>query len=210
MLKAVLSLTLLAFTAILSAQSPEILDKLTESACDCVSKKDMSKIEPANMQLEMGMCIIGALDAIPKNERDKINITDNTQMRKLGESVGIRMANKCPKALMEIARMSQTDEIKGSGTSSPPPPPPSDGGKIEGTVKEVTEGEFVTVVITDNNQREQRLIWLGHFNGETDYIANPQLLKGKKVEINYYTQDRYVVKMHDYITYKQITELKVK
>jgi hypothetical protein len=208
MQKIVLSITLCLFSFLISAQSPEILDKLTENACDCVSKKDMSKIEPANMQLEMGMCIIGALDVLPKAERDKINITNNTQMQKLGESIGVRMANKCPKVLMEIARMSQAEEVKGSGASSPPPP--ANSGKIEGTVKEVTEGEFVTIVVTDNNQREQRLIWLGHFNGETDYIANPQLLKGKKVEINYYTQDRYVVKMHDYITYKQITELKVK
>jgi hypothetical protein len=75
-------------------------------------------------------------------------------------------------------------------------------------VKDVIEGEFVTVVITDKNQREQRLIWFAHFNGESDYMANPQLLKGKNVDVNYYTQDRYVAKMHDYITFKQITELK--
>jgi hypothetical protein len=206
MQKTVLSITLCLFSFILSAQSPEILDKLTENACDCLSKKDMSKIDPANLRLEMGLCIIGALEIIPKDERDKINIKDNTQMRKLGDGIGIRMANKCPNVVVEIASMRQHEKVKESTN----PPPPADWGKIEGTVKEVIEGEFVTVVITDNNQREQRLIWLGHFNGETDYIANPQLLKGKKVEINYATQDRYVVKMHDYITYKQITELKVK
>jgi hypothetical protein len=192
----------------LVAQSPESLDKMTENACDCASKKELDKIDASSIELEFGMCVMGAMEALTQKERDLIDITDQKRLRKLGEDIGFRMASKCPKIIMLLAKMSEGGKSKSSDVPPPPPPPPP--GKVEGKVKEVIEGEFVTVVVIDKGQREQRFIWLGHFNGESDYTANPQLLKGKELEVSYYNQDRYVAKMHDYVTFKQITELKVK
>jgi hypothetical protein len=196
----------------LSAQSAAVIDKMTESACECVSKKDISKIKSSDVEMELGLCIMGALEFIPKKELDKFDISDEKKMSKLGEDIGVRMAVKCPKTLMAIALVGEKRKNKDndSDDAPPPPPPPADWGKMEGKVKEVIEGEFVTIVLSDKNQREQRFLWIAHFNGESDYIANPQLLKGKELEITFYTQDRYVVKMHDYVTFKQITELKEK
>jgi hypothetical protein len=209
MFKTVLLLTFSALSFQLSAQSTESLDKMTENACDCALKKDLDKIDASSIELEFGMCIMGAMEVLTQKERDKIDMTDQKRLRKLGEDIGLRMATKCPKVIMLLAKMSEGGKSK-SSDAPPPPPPPLNWGKIDGKVKEVIEGEFVTVILIDKDQREQRLIWFGHFNGESDYTANPQLLKGKDLEINYYSQDRYVAKMHDYVTFKQITELKVK
>jgi hypothetical protein len=200
----------------MSAQSPEVIDKMTESACECSAKKDLAQLDPKTMQFELGMCIMGALELMPKKEMEKFDIQDKKKMRKLGEDIGVRMAVKCPKTLMAIAMAgekgkSNSDASNGSSTPPPPPPPPpANWGKIEGKVKEVIEAEFVIIVIVDKNQQEQRLLWLTRFSGESNYIANPQLLKGKDVAVDFYTQDRYVPKIHDYVTFKQITELKEK
>ncbi len=201
----------------LNAQTEEQLDKMTVATCNCAEKKDFSKITSDAYQMELGLCIISALEVLPEKERKKINLTDGESMGSLGEKIGLRMASKCPKVLMVISKLEMdrqkeekaTDVSKENG-NMPPPPPTGGTGSISGTIKEIKESDFVTIVLIDDSQKEYRLLWINHFRGESDYISNPQMLKGKKVEIGYYENERYVPQMKEYVSFKNIYEIKVK
>jgi hypothetical protein len=217
--KLVFMLTILSANAI-NAQNDEQLDKMTASTCDCAEKKDFKNSDAESYQMELGVCIISALEVLPEKERKKINFTDSEGMRQLGEKIGMRMATKCPKILMMITKL-ELDRQKKEESIVPPQIPdnvdivsPSSSlkikGTISGTIKEVKESDFLTIVLIDNSQKEYRFIWLGHFEGESDFMGNPQSLKGKKVDIGYYENEKYVPQMKEYVSFKQIAELKVK
>jgi hypothetical protein len=222
MLKTTLFVLLSLISLDMNAQSAEVLDKMGKTACDCVAKKDLSKIDANDLQTELGMCIINSISDLSEKDRKKIDISSQDAGRKLGEAVAMKMADKCPKEMMKVGLIlakAKNDAEESPSTKNsdkmappppPPPPPPISWGKIEGKVTNIIEDDMVTLVLVDKNQLEQRVIWYSHFGGEFDFVSNPQSLKGKTVEINYHEQSRYLPKKHEYVSYKQITELKVK
>jgi hypothetical protein len=202
---------------VLNAQNDEQLDKMTASTCDCAEKKDFSKVTADAYQMELGLCIISALEVLPEKERKKINLTDGESMSSLGEKIGLRMASKCPKVLMAISRLEMERQKEEAAIIPPQIPADIDvvspskkiKGSISGTIKEVKESDLLTIVLIDNSQKEYRIIWLGHFEGESDFMSNPQSLKGKKVDIGYYEDERYVPQMKEYVSFKHLAVLKM-
>ncbi len=215
--KLVFVLTILSVN-MLNAQTEEQLDKMTVATCNCAEKKDFSKVTSDAYQMELGLCIISALEVLPEKERKKINLTDGESMSSLGEKIGLRMASKCPKILMVISKLEMERQKEEAAIIPPQIPADIDvltpskkiKGSISGTIKEVKESDFLTIVLIDNSQKEYRFIWLGHFEGESDFMGNPQSLKGKKVDIGYYEDERYVPQLKEYVSFKHLAELKVK
>lgn len=207
--KMILSVLLFSNT-LLIAQNDAQLDKMTESTCDCISKKDMDKIDPSNFEMELGFCIIQSIEVLPEKERIKLDFTNTKKMQELGEAIGIRMVTKCPSVLMKITKI-QIEKNK-DGTETPSNADTEEVAELtlSGTIKDVKISDWVTVVLTDKNQKEYKVLWIYHFDGESDFISNPQLLKGKSVEITYFEEERYVPQMKEYVSNKILSKLAVK
>ena len=199
------------------AQTDKQYEQLAEATCACASKKDLKGMNKNEASMELGMCMLSALQVLPEKDRKHFDFTDPAKAKGLGEKIGMKMAVLCPKTILAVAAATLADgDAAGSSSAAdvspnqelvPPPPPPV---SVEGKVKEVIEGDLVTIILVETNGREHKLIWEKHFAGDEPFVANPQNLKNKEVTVGYYMSDRYVPKMHEYFSLKHIAHLTVK
>jgi hypothetical protein len=185
------------------AQTDKQYEIVAEGTCNCINKKNLKSLNKESVSAELGICMLGALEVLPADARKKFDFMNPEKARALGEKIGFQMAFKCPKI---IAALGATMSEEKDGTQTPTAP---EAITVEGKVKQVIEGDYVTVVLVDAEGREHKLIWADHFTGEAPFIANPQDLKDKKVAIGYQLLEKYVPKMHDYYALKQIVRLEV-
>jgi hypothetical protein len=204
---------LLALPLFSNAQTDKQYELVADAACTCANKKDFTKLDKNAMSMELGMCMFTALEVLPEKDRKNFDFSNPAKAKGLGEKIGMKMAYKCPKIMLTLGTTmneSETETDKSSGPPPPPPPPPATNYTVEGKIKDVIEGDYVTILLVDKDGREHKLIWSNHFSGESDFIANPQGLKNKNVEVSYYLSERYVPKMHDYFSLKNINGLVIK
>jgi hypothetical protein len=184
-----------------TAQTDKDYEMVAEGTCNCAAKKDLKRLTKDEATVELGLCMLSALEVLSEEARKKFDFTNTEKAHGLGEKIGLKMVVKCPKVMSAIVPMLLDDDAKTPATPEPL--------KVEGKVKQVIEGDYVTVVLVDHSGREHKLIWADHFAGEAPFIANPQDLKDKKVAIGYQSVEKYVPKMHDYYSIKQIVQLEV-
>ena len=208
-----LSLFLVLTPLLLVAQTDKQYEQLAQATCACASKKDLKGMSKSAVSMELGMCMLSSLEVLPEKDRKNFDFTDPAKGKAIGEKIGMKMATFCPKTIMTVA--SSMSEETNSDSSTPPqmsknqdmPPPPV---SVEGKIKEVIEGDFVTLVLVETNGREHKLIWEKKFMGDDPFVANPQNLKNKDVAVKYYMSERYLPKMREYFSLKHISELSVK
>ena len=156
--------------------------------------------------MELGMCMLSALEVLPEKERKNFDFSVPDKARELGEKIGLKMAYKCPKIMLSVGTSMQ--EEGGNDVKNTPPPPVQ--LSVEGKVKDVIEGDYVTILLVEKDGREHKLVWANHFDGEAPFVANPQGLKNKEVSVKYYMSERYVPKMREYFSLKHIASLTAK
>ncbi len=210
--KTVFPLFLVVFPLFLAAQTDKQYELVADAACDCATKKDLKSLNKEAMSMELGMCMLSALEVLPEKDRKNFDFSVPEKARGLGEKIGMKMAYKCPKIMLSVGTAMQEDggnEVK-NVPPPPPPPPPLSTVSVEGKIKEVIEGDYVTVLLVEKDGREHKLIWANHFEGEAPFVANPQGLKNKDVSVKYYMLERYVPKMREYFSLKHISSLTAK
>ena len=201
---------------LLVAQTDKQYEQLAQATCACASKKDLKGMSKSEVSMELGMCMLSSLDILPEKDRKNFDFTDPAKGKTIGEKIGMKMATFCPKTILTVA--SSMSEEGNSDGSTPPqmpknkdmPPPPPPPVSVEGKIREVIEGDFVTLVLVEINGREHKLIWEKHFKGDDPFVANPQNLKNKDVTVDYYMNERYLPKMREYFSLKHIAALTVK
>ena len=198
---------------VLVAQTDKQYEQLAQATCACASKKDLKGMSKSEVSMELGMCMLSSLDILPEKDRKNFDFTDPAKGKAIGEKIGMKMATFCPKTILIVASNISEEGNSGGSTqpqmpkNMPPPPPPV---SVEGKIKEVIEGDFVTLVLVEANGREHKLIWEKHFTGDDPFVANPQNLKNKDVTVSYYMSERYLPKMREYFSLKHIAALTVK
>jgi hypothetical protein len=208
--KTVFPLLLVILPLVLKAQTDKQYELVAEASCACANKKDLKSLSKNEMSMELGMCMLSGLEVLPEKDRKNFDFSVPEKARVLGEKIGMKMAFKCPKVMLSIGTTMQEDGGNEVKNAPPPPPPPPTTVEIEGKVKDVIEGDYVTVLLVEKDGREHKLIWANHFDGEAPFVANPQGLKNKDVTVKYYMSERYVPKMREYFSLKHISSLTAK
>ncbi|MES2776170.1 MAG: hypothetical protein V4722_18475 [Bacteroidota bacterium] len=190
----------------LHSQATPALDKVSKATCDCMTKqKDKIKTQ-ADAERIISVCMMQtAGDNLTALQKElKIKTMDMAGGKKLGQAVGIKLASDCP------VFMEKMMQIQGGGVETP-----TDNSKLTATEKSNFMGEIVQVEtdgylyvhIKNEAGRITKFLWLEYFKGSDPYKANPQLLVGKKVEIQWQQIEIYNAKLNDYVDAKEIREL---
>jgi hypothetical protein len=196
---------MLIFAAMLLLAAPvsaqDLLDKLADYSCNCLSQKNLDNASTEEIQMQMGFCIMEAVGKYPdefQKAYGSLDPSDQAAMTKLGEDIGMKMAFKCPNTLMKLAVMeTQTTTTSTVTTVS----------TLKGTLKAVEGDDFSQLVIRDEAGRTHKLLWLEYFNGSERLISSPEKAIGRQVTVQYETIECYSPKVNDYINCKAVKEV---
>ncbi len=195
--KTVFFLSMGFLTVQLNAQSEKLLDAVAQETCDCIKDKDVSKMTTEELQVELGICMMGSLGTHQKEMGGSLDLTNQASMQAFGEKVGVRMVAKCPEQMMKVVS-STTATDKGADNIA----------TVEGSFKQVEGTELTYIILEEADGSQQRLLWLRPFEGEELLKGNPGALKGKKVVIEYTPIECYSSQAKKYVTRKEIVSLK--
>jgi hypothetical protein len=193
-----------------------LLKVMSSEACEELSKKDLSKVDPKNLESEIGMLLsptmMSHLDDIERIYGG--GMQDQDAMKKMGMDLGMRLATSCPKFIeisMQAAngdekikkaienKMKSKKEMMGNEASS-----------INGTLLSVNPGDIVTLTLSDSKGKITKFYWLESFENGDIFIANNKKHIGKKVTINYIEKSVYDFVKKGYKKIKVITGINLK
>jgi hypothetical protein len=201
------------FTNVLSAQTDAQLEKMAKYTCEC--SESSQKLNPGmgknQLQMQLGLCMMKAA----KEANYKITMTDSEAMKGMGEKLGMRMAFVCPDVIMALSEEFSGDKGKETTPKEMPKATAStermDGdvqiSTLVGRVTNVAEGDFVTITVVDEKKREHKLIWFERFDGDGEFIQNPQKLKDTTWKFSYKIAERFVPKIKENSFSLIITEI---
>jgi hypothetical protein len=170
-------------------QTDAELDKIAQTTCDCITKKNPNFGNKSEVEMALGLCMLDAAQTAGV----KLNMTDGKAMEELGQKVGVRMAGLCPSVF---------EAFVSEETKAPSAEP--DYVEVSGKVKSVESGDYMTLVVQEPSGKEHRLLWIHYFPGSDAYVGDPKILIGKSVTVSYSLVDVYVAKAKGYVTSKQL------
>ncbi|HRO70745.1 MAG TPA: hypothetical protein PK951_10205 [Chitinophagaceae bacterium] len=183
----------------LAQNDSTLSQKIVNEFCIEFSKKDFEKFKGA--ELEIGLIAVPLIEKY-KNEIEKewnLTTENDEDYTKISERIGKEAAFACPKFLEflknnldEISEFDE-DEIK----------------SIEGTFQRLDEQAFSTLIIKTKTGKDERLWWLGYFEGESA-LKSPATLSKKNLALKYADMEVYDPKLKEYRTIKVIKKLEVK
>lgn len=173
--------------------------KLNDALCDCMSKKDLSKVVSKEQATAVfNDCITQQLDLVKKlaTER-KLNGNDPQEMNALGVGVAKTLVNSgCAAALQVIVKMGGATDIE--------------YGLTQGTFKRLDTKRFAYIVVTDVDNTEKSLAWLNAFEGSENFIKSPEALIGKQLDINWQEIELYSPETKSYEKVKVVVQVKMR
>lgn len=198
-MKDIFLLTFLATLASLPLAAQDLMDKLADASCECISKQDTDNMAQEQLQMQLGFCIMEAVGKYPEEfqkEYGNLNPADQAAMNKLGEQIGMKMAFKCPTVLMKVADVQTQMQAA-----------PAALQVFTGTVKAIDGEEFATVTLIDEQGRSHKLLWLRYFKGSERFINEPSKVVGSKVQVKVESVEYYSPKAKEYFGRKEIREV---
>lgn len=188
------------------AQTEAQLDRIAKKTCNCYEKKYKSGQileSKGSHEIALGFCMLESAKEVGL----KVDISGSNGMESLGEKIGTRMAIECPNTIAKLAKKLDitSEEVENEKAENEP-----SSKSTSGKVKEVIEGDFITIIVIDERKQEQKFVWLDHFDGDSEYTSNPQKLKGQNITIKHQSTERYVPKNREYSTYKMVSGIEVK
>lgn len=180
----------------LNAQSEKLLDAIAQETCDCIKKQDVSKMTAEDLQVELGICMMGSLGTHQKELDGNLDISSQEAMTAFGEKVGMKMVVKCPEQMMKIVATTGIPEEEAEEVLT-----------VEGNFKQVEGTELTYVVVEESDGSQQRLLWLRPFEGEDLLKANGAGLKGKRIVIEYVPIECFSSQAKKYVMRKEIVSV---
>jgi hypothetical protein len=178
-------------------------DKMAQEVCDCISKSNVDFEDQEALKLQLGLCL---MQSMGENEKQLvkagINIENEEDVSRLGEDIGISMATKCPAVFIGFAKQELEEERRLENEAEK-----IIVQKLTGTISEVEEGGFVTLIIKDEKGRSHNFLWLEFFENADEVKENYSTLKGKSVSLEYYEKEYYNPKIEDYVKVKVLKKV---
>lgn len=194
----------LLFSISLFGFSQKYLVKIAEESCVCLENIS-DTINPEQINMEMGMCIIEA--AIPyKKQLLKEHDIDMDQIdvygEKLGMLIGVKLASVCPNTLLRVTKLSK------AGIEEEPEEI-DDIQIVNGTVTKIEDEHFVIFSLKDETNRVSKYYWLSGIESDIDITSNYLELLNKDIIIAYETIELFDPRIQVYRQFKVITEIKL-
>jgi len=192
----------LAFNT-LSAQQTAI-DKVTEQTCNCMTQKDITEMEQAQFEQELGMCILTAASPFMTQlqEEENIDLSDPDAFQQIGNKVGAQIATSCPALFNKLMTFyggaieteSEVRQLK----------------VMEGTFVGIQPGKVTTIQLFDPNGTPADFLWLEAFEGGTALERNPDALKGKTMRVYYTSRLLYNAVTKNYWPQKVVERIEIR
>lgn len=187
----------------------EVYDLVAQETCDCMSTKDVSKMNSSDIEMNLGLCMIGSFSAHSDVLGDDFDLGNSEGLEKMGEKIGLIMFSKCPQILMavaasmggegddpEIAAMME-EEMAWEG-----------GEELSGTLMSMTStGDVNFLTVRDEEGVEHELMWLRYFEGSEALLEDSKSGVGRKATIYWVPMECYSAKEKDYRFRKEIRSL---
>ncbi len=197
-MKKLLLLLTLGITTSPAFSQADTLDLISQVACDCVSKKDLTG-SPTSLKMSLGLCMMEAVkpyEKYLKREHDlDLSIMGEEEGRKMGQLLGVRMATTCPDF---FTRISESGILNEKETTS---------NVITGKVTKIETSPFVIFHVKDNDGKVWQLLWLDEFEGSSKYLYNFEKLKGETMFITIRTEQFFDARVKEYIPKHVITAM---
>ena len=206
MKKAILSTVLIiAGLQIIYAQGTSAVDKVTKSTCDCFTKQKDNIKNEADAEKILGVCLLkAASDKLPALQKElKLKTWNEAAGNKLGQAVGLKLATECPVFLEKMMGVKTEKEAPKTQLAS------TEKSNFIGEVVKIETDGYTYIHIKNEAGRITKFLWLEYFKGSDDYKQKPELLIGKKVEIQWQQVEIYNAKLNDYSNEKEVMELKI-
>lgn len=182
-----------------SAQKKEVIyKKLGDKTCECAMRKGAPNIG----DVELGLCILEAVNSLDAKEQKTMGIDPNKKMEsieKIAEGVGIEMAMTCPQVFQNMKDDDGTPLFENGNTNT---------FTTSGSIEEITSGEFKTIKLKDESGMIREFLWLRQFEGDSLLIKN-KIAKGDKVEIVFFEETFIDVKSNTYRAFNTIKGIKL-
>jgi len=188
------------FTCLMSISSSaqEYMEKIAADACQCV--EDLPEgLDKQTKTLKLGLCMLTAAEPYAKKLKKDFKIDFNKieeQGEDLGRLIGIKMAAKCPEALILMADLTDEEEEETLDLKS-----------LVGQVTNISKDQFVVFSIQDDTKRTVKLYWLDFFSSELDMPNAYSELLMKMVGVTYTEKEFFDPRINEYKVFKVIISL---
>ncbi|NUO02344.1 MAG: hypothetical protein HUU01_17195 [Saprospiraceae bacterium] len=189
----------------------EIYNLIAQETCDCMDGKDVSKMKSEDIEMQLGLCMLGSYSKHSKELGIEADLGNSSAMEALGEKIGILMFGKCPQTLMAVAGTLEeeptvVEDPAGMGADEVYW---EDGGEeLTGAIVRVTNaGDVSYLVLKDEAGVEHELMWLRYFEGSEPLLENPDSGIGRKAIVYSVPMEVYSPKTRDYAVRKEIRAL---
>lgn len=182
------------------SQSEKQIREMSASTCECLEtkKNDLRKATASELQMEMGICMMGAASKTGY----KFDLGDPEGLEALGEKIGLQLAMDCPTFMEMIGSMVEEDPQGMMDLVEENWNHESTIDETTGQLVSVTSGDFVTVKIESELGKMETFYWFGYFEGANLLYNEGAEIKDKKIEIEYETMECYSPKLEDYTRIK--------
>ena len=195
-----------------NAFSQKTLDKVVNETCDCMKKTPVKdNMNGDEFQEMIGTCLSTPLG----NNYEKlckelkiVNDGSTESYQQLGQKIASKLLSDCPK-FMELSMKVEDNKTKQKNV---------DGtvnaeeigktGTATGVIKSIDKKDFYHISITNTAGSKESFIWLRYFTGSSSFENNPDAQVGKNITVTYREIKLYSPTEADYITYKEIIEIK--
>jgi hypothetical protein len=184
--------TILIFIIIFSFQksySQGVLDSIANKTCICIDSAKTLNMNRNQQLTEFGVCMIKNAEPYKKELKRDYNIDLNVLNKETGEKLGrllaLKLVGNCPsfKELMQNEISNQIDKKEKELV-------------FKGTVKEIKQNQFYTIIVEDENKKIKEFLWLTEINENNISILKS---KGENVKIIYIQMELFEPKLNKYV-----------
>ncbi len=185
-----------------------LLTAMSNEVCKGLEKKDLSKMDKSNMQMEMSMMMMPAFTKYMKEIKEYYgNITDQNVTQKLGMEIGLKlMDGSCPKFMeFAMAMAGNMEEDKVIRKDAKASLNMDENISLKGTLVTINQGDITTLSIKDAKGKLQKLYWLEYFENADEIKDASKKYINKKIIASYTEKDVYDAAKKTYKTIKVLT-----
>lgn len=199
MKKTLLILVGLVIAGLSTATAQDVIQKVADASCECFTDGLEEVTDKEEVEMKLGLCIFQGATPYMKELKKKegLSISNEAELEKLIEKVGMRMVVSCPAFVNYISENYEDYEDEDEEEYY--------AESFEGTFKKLDAQQFNVLVVEDESGREHKILWLEHFDNASDFEGGKaKKLEGREVRITYVERDMYEPKLDEYIKMKVV------
>lgn len=162
------------------------MDSITEKSCSCL-EQIVVNTKPEDFNMKLGICMLEAASPYKKQLKQDhgIDLDKNDDSgEQLGRMVGMKMATKCPTALMKMVNQSKETS--------------SEEKNIRGVITKIETEQFVVFSLKDEMGKISKFYWFTFIESAMELSSKYKSLVGKTVNITFTIQDYFDPKIDEY------------